>query len=434
MYSDILITTSFSINMWDLLFKGQIFDFYNLCPTDINNSAYQITNMSDYDFFIYIIFGIWNLPIWLVRKITNINIWESTVAIMWMKIIILVFAVLTVIELRKICAELEFRFEDIKNTLLIFATSSILYMAVFVTSQYDIIYLFFMMKAFNWYIKNDLWKFTTYMAITLPIKPLSIFLFPALIMYKEKNIIKILLKVIIVFLPWVLLKIIFPMGEANNGNMSNILVMFDNKLIFRDVEIPLFIFSTVLLYLFCYIFVCPTDKKEADINSIKIAVMSYMLFFVICNTNPYWYILILPFQSLLMVGNNEYKFINVILETVTSICYIGMYVWTLPWCFGANLVRSTYLCNLFGPRYDETDNILDILHKISHLLYDMAESRAVAYLFMIFFAGNILFVYINYIKHKELYFKDKEIPKWLWAIRYLLGISVCMLPIISFLF
>lgn len=91
-YSDILITTSHGINFWDVIFSGKILDFHALCCSDVENAAYSITTIyAGYDFPIYILFGIWNFPLWVIRKLTGINIWECVPAMMWAKSIILFF-------------------------------------------------------------------------------------------------------------------------------------------------------------------------------------------------------------------------------------------------------------------------------------------------------------------------------------------------------
>lgn len=434
MYSDILITTSFGINFWDVLFSGDIFHFYEICHSDVETAGYHIFNTPDYDFLIYIIFAIWNLPLWIVRKVAHINIWESALAIAWAKTIVLLFTILTIKAVDDICKTLKMDGKNRKDVMLLFATSSILYMSVFVTSQYDVIYLFVMLKAFDAYLKDDVWRFTAFLALTLPVKTLSVFLFPALLLYKEKNVLKICCHTVVLFLPWLLLRVIFPMGEENGGNVSNILVIFGQKIVFRNLEIPLFILAVIIFYIVCYVLKAPDDEKKAGLNSVRIAFLSYALFFILCATNPYWYILLLPFQCILTGLSEDRKYLNAILETVTSICYVGMYVWIIPWCFDVNLVRSTYVARIFGLRENSTDNILEILHTILPSVYEMAEERAAAYLFMMFLAGNIVFIVIHFARGENIAFKDVEIPKWLYIVRYVLGIGVCMLPMAAYMF
>ncbi len=187
MYSDILITTSFGINFWDVLFSGDIFRFYEACHSDVDTAAYHIFNTPDYDFLIYIIFAIWNLPLWIARKAVHVNIWESALAIAWAKTVILVFTALTVRALTDICKTLSVDEQGRKDAVLLFLTSSILFMSVFVTSQYDIIYLFFMLKAFDNYLKGDMRRFTAWMAVAVPVKSLvGIFVSGAFAVQGEK--------------------------------------------------------------------------------------------------------------------------------------------------------------------------------------------------------------------------------------------------------
>jgi len=434
MYSDILITTSFGINFWDVLFGGDIFRFYEVCHSDVETAGYHIFNMPDYDFLIYIIFAVWNLPLWIARKAAHVNIWESALAIAWAKTIVLLFTILAVKAVVDICKTLKLEEENRRDVVLLFASSSILYMSVFVTSQYDVIYLFVMLKAFDAYLKNDMWRFTAFLALTLPVKALSVFLFPALLLYKEKNILKICCHTAALFLPWLLFQVIFPMGAENGGNTSNILVIFGQKLVFRDLEIPLFLLAAITFYIVCYVLKVPDDERSAGLNSVRIAFLSYALFFILCDTNPYWYILLLPFQCILIGLNADRKYLSAILETITSICYVGMYVWKIPWCFDVNLVRSTYVSRIWGLREDSTNNILEILHTMLPSVYEMAEERAKAYLFMLFLAGNIVFVLINTVRCENITLRNAEIPRWLYAIRYALGIGVCMLPVAAYMF
>lgn len=433
MYSDILITTSFGVNFWDVLFEGNLFRFYEVCHCDVENAAYGIFNLPDYDFLIYIIFAIWNLPLWIAKKAAHVNIWESALAIAWAKTIILLFVLLTVKAVIEICKTLEMTEKNIRNTVLIFVTSSILYMSVFVNSQYDIIYLFLMLKAFQYYLKDDMRRFTIYMAVTIPIKPLSVFLYPALVLYKEKNVFKICIRTIALFVPWLVFKLLIPMGAGNNTNDENIMVIFGQKFMFRELEIPVFILAVLIFYIVCYVLKAPDDKKQADRNSVRIAFMSYALFFILCGTNPYWYILLLPFQCILIGQMEDRMYINTILETITSICYVGMYVWLIPWCFDVNVVRSTYVAKLFGLRENSTDNILEILHTYLPSVYEMAENRAAQYLFMVFLAGNIVFIAVNFLRCDNIALKDKDVPQFLYWIRYALGLCVCMIPMSAYI-
>ena len=111
-----------------------------------------------------------------------------------------------------------------------------------------------------------------------------------------------------------------------------------------------------------------------------------------------------------------------------------MYVWLIPWCFDAKLVQSTYVAKLFGLRENTTNNCLEILHTVLPSLYDMAESRAAGYLFMVFLAGNIVYAALNFMRCENIALRNTDTPKYLYAIRYAIGIGVCMFPIMAYIF
>ncbi|RAZ94600.1 hypothetical protein DK853_34320, partial [Klebsiella oxytoca] len=82
----------------------------------------------------------------------------------------------------------------------------------------------------------------------VPVKSLAVFLFPALLLYREKNVFRIGMHTAALFLPWFLLRLLFPMGDGNGGNLENILVIFGQKLVFRKLEIPVFLLAVIVLY------------------------------------------------------------------------------------------------------------------------------------------------------------------------------------------
>ena len=433
MYSDILITTSHGINFWDVLFKGDILNFYTSCVSDVNNAGYQIYNTPAYDFIIFIIFAIWNFPLWIVKTFLSVNIWESVLCLIWAKSIIMFFIILVLHVMVKICHTLEFDLKKIKQVALLYLTSSFLFSGTFVMSQYDVIYLFLMVVALHYFLKKQLKGFTLFMALALTLKPLSLFLFAPLLLYKEKNIIKIGLHTICVLLPWLACKVIFPMGD-NGAYMNNVLIMFQYKIEIARVEIPVFFLAVFFLYFFCYTLKTQGNDKAFYLDSLRIAFVAYALFFMICGVNPYWVVLIIPFQCLLIVANERCSLLSAILETIASICLVASQVWRVCWCFDSDVLRSSYIAKIFGERADYTNNITDVIHTWVPSLYDLAQERAAGMLFGLFFTGTAVFIWVNCGKLKNNALENKEIPNYLFAIRMLLGVCICMLPVVAYIF
>lgn len=63
MYADVFATVEHSFNFLDSLFSGRVLDFYQIA---IEHSAYS--HPAVYDIPIYIIFGVWNLPAYIINS------------------------------------------------------------------------------------------------------------------------------------------------------------------------------------------------------------------------------------------------------------------------------------------------------------------------------------------------------------------------------
>lgn len=429
-YSDILITTSHGINFWDVIFSGGLFDFHARCCSDVENAAYTITTIyAGYDFPIYVLFGIWDFPLWVVRKLTHINIWESVLAMMWAKSIILVFIVLTVRALWKLCDTMEIPEQKELATLLCL-TSPIIGSSAIVNSQYDVITAYFMLEALHYYLNGKMKGFVGNILIATLIKPFALFLFVPLLLYAQKNVIKIGLYTLCVLLPYLGVRIIIP-NNTQLTTFSTVLTLFKNKINIVSIEIPIFFLVSFLFWIACYLYRVPDDRKIFYKNSVWISYLSFAIFFMLCASSPYWIIMLLPFGCLLMVLNKKYAFLGVILETVGSICLIGHYVIELPWCFDVKILRTSFFARLFGLRADTTDNVLDIIHNLSEGLYEMRD-RGSGFLFGLFFTTSLAFLWLNLIEHKNIALENKVVPKYMLWIRLLLSFGVCLLPMMAY--
>lgn len=430
-YSDILITTSHGINFWDVIFSGNIFDFHALCCSDVENAAYTITTIyAGYDFPIYVLFGIWNFPLWVVRKLTGINIWESVLALMWAKSIILLFIVLTLKALWKLCDTIG-QPEQKEFAAMLFLTSPVVAGSAVVNSQYDVITAYFMLEALNCFLNKKMKGFVANILIATLIKPFALFMFVPLILYSQKNVIKIGLYTLCVLIPYLGVKVIIP-NHTQLTTYSTVLTLFKNKISISSIEIPVFFFVSFLFWIICYMYRTPDDKTEFFRNSMFISYLSLAIFFLLCATTPYWIIMLLPFQCMLIAGNKKYAFLGVILETAGSICLLGHYVIELPWCFDVKILRSSFFAKLFGLRADTTDNILDIIHNISEGLYDMRD-RGSGFLFGLFFTASLVFMWLNLFGHKNVALENETVPKYMFWLRLLLSLGVCLIPMTAYI-
>lgn len=321
--------------------------------------------------------------------------------------------------------------EQKSTVVMVFLTSSLISSCAIVNSQYDIITACFMLEALYCYINDKMKGFVGFIVLATMIKPFALFVFVPLLLYKEKNVIKLMFYSLCVLIPYVGFKLIIP-NHTQLTTAGTILTLFKNKVPIAMAEIPIFFLVSFLFWVVCYLYKAPEDKACFYKNSALIAYVSLAVFFMLCASNPYWVIMLLPFQCVLIGLNKKYELLSVILETAGSICLIGHYVIELPWCFDVKILRTSYFERLFGARADTTDNVLDIVHNISETLYDMRD-RGSGFLFGLFFVTSLAFIWLHLFRHKDIALENESISKAIYGVRCGLALGVCLIPMIAYI-
>lgn len=79
-----LETMRVSISFWEELIHGNLHYFYG-GRWQQTSAAYVKEVQAVYDFPIYIVFAIWNFPIWLVEHFGKVDVMNSVLCMMWEK-------------------------------------------------------------------------------------------------------------------------------------------------------------------------------------------------------------------------------------------------------------------------------------------------------------------------------------------------------------
>lgn len=432
-YSDLLITTSCGIELWTAIFSGNFFDFYNVTYTDVVNAGWVIVDgVPGYDFLMYVIFAIWNFPLWIAKYVFKVNIWESVLALTWAKGIVFLFSILVAKKTADIALRIGIEKDKIQAAIGMIFTSTIYVLGTLIMSQYDVIYLWLLLISIDYYLQNDMKKFIIFSAIAFPIKSISFFIFIPLLLYKEKDVMKIMLSVVCVLIPWVILKLLFERND-NSGIFDNMLCIFANKITIMDYEIPIFPFAMIIFCAMCYLMKTHTDNKEFNKMTITIAFLSYQIFVMICLGNPYWAVVLLPFQILLIMYD-EVNWITVILCTLSDLCYVINRIWEIQWSINVNVLKGSFIGKIFGERVDDTNDVIQLLHKALPEVYEMAEDRIGAYTYGGFLVFSILLIYII-LNKKTCGIEQKSSYLYLaYTFRIICSIFILLLPIIAFVF
>ena len=107
LYSDVCHTTTRGISFWNALFEGNIGQFYNYPYPGVEGSWLPNGTMGGaYDLGLYIIFALWDFPLWCFEKITGISFLSVYLGRLYAKSISLFFLIISAFVVKKITYEL----------------------------------------------------------------------------------------------------------------------------------------------------------------------------------------------------------------------------------------------------------------------------------------------------------------------------------------
>lgn len=440
-YFDICETAPSSLNIWNGLFGGNILDFYSMhyegvvgsyIPNGVTGGAY--------DFLLYVIFAIYNFPLWIYEKLTGTSFLLSYLGRVYMKSILIVFMILSAWILGKIVKVLTENENLPFWTMFLFLYSEIAANTIVVIGGYDILSVFFTLAGLYFYLKNDNKKFVFFFAVAVVCKMFALWVYVPLVLLREKKIHRIFLyglgSVSLVIIPKLLMAglNLFRTTEevrsnaviAHSGIINDKLFMGSGAPISLE-SIPLFFVALFLLWWICW-----KKEKATDYEVIFVCLVSMSIFFLFADTMPYWIILLLPYVVLVMVLNPSGYQDNVILEGIFSIGFILYSACTARQCYNMHL-----LVYMLKPARLPVKGEMDYIDfGFSSLVERLSLKVGISYeniasLFLTCFTvGLILFLYKNHPgqQNGELDIQKVRVGAW---VRVALGICIAMLPVLG---
>lgn len=424
LYVDICETTAGGLNVWYSLFDGHLTDFYAYYYPGVSHSYIQDGIVGGaYDFAIYLIFALYNFPVWMWEKVTGLSVFEVYATKVYIKSITWAASALAGYLLYKICLECDVKKENAKWSVFLFFSSQLFFLSEVVTGGYDIISVVFTLIGIYGYLKNDDSCFYWSFAFAFSMKMFALWIFIPLLLLKEKKIGMLFIRMLQVLSVAILPKVLF--WVVNNYTMTvhaaeirhmvsdsrratnDVIAHSDlvNSLLFPGLEkpapimiegLPLVIVGMLMLWLFCWF----NDKLFSKKQIIYICALAMSIFFLSARTHPYWAILLIPYIILLITFHIEHYKKNMFLESMFSIGYTIYAVLRFSWCVGFNL--NIYMCKPDwvaspGERIQYGDvGLIQFFESLQHIVgIDFDNFAKIANAF--FVTGLLYFLIINYI-------------------------------------
>lgn len=427
---DTLAFVHYEVNFWRSVFEeGGLQHFYDFSyKMEQYYKANQIGGAfaAYYDFPMFILFGIWGLPLYIICNGLGIEETSNMWTIVYGKSIFIVALVVAAYMIYKICRNMRISKEQAKWAVFLFMTSVLVLVEVAYIGQLDILGIIFTLLGIYYYQKNDRRKFIVFFMIAVTFKQFPLFIFIPLLLLVEKNVLKIGIDTIIVLGFSKLTGLPFRGDrmaiEVKNGfSETSLECLLGVKAPLYNDTVPVIILLLGAICAFCYIKKIE-NQKELEEYSVFIALLSMFILLISFDSNPYWYIQLAPFVAILLVYNSK-QYMNLILfETVGMLCLILNQFGANYWCFEPSNGEGMLMTKIFG----KADHGLSMFSFAGYVRLDKFSG--------VLFAGFIVcmaaFLWINRPGKMEI---DESMSIRPYALlRMLANIGVAYVPILLY--
>ena len=357
-YADMTVTGPFSVLLWDALLDGKPFSFYGMCL-----SSGIAPEGAVYDIGLYVVFAVWNLPVWILYRFAGISL-TAPGALLWYKLLPTIAVLVSVNVVREIAEVLGMERKVAMEAGVFFLMSSMVILPVFVTAQYDSMPLYCILKGVLWYLKDIKgdksaaedgvyrnsertiggkkahFYYLLWFAFSLVLKPLGILILFLFIILREKRMIGIILELVQGCSLLILCKVLCSVSEDYRNSTGGFLQQHLPDLLQAQVDggygaISVFALGLVLLYIAAYLY--DGTEKSALENGRMAVVLSYGIWAVFCafgNMTPYWTIYLAPFLVLTMWLSGVKREQMLLVDLIGELCLVIVMIMKFSWVYG----------------------------------------------------------------------------------------------------
>lgn len=394
-YTDYSDTLDNAVLLAEAVVKGQFTEFYGYSAV---NASPQTTYTADYPLLMYLIFLVWNLPTVIAHLTTGFDYMGSMTALLWCKALIGLALLAVYGVLRKLIGlyRSEKKIQNLAGVL--FLTGSCTVLPSMVMVQYDVFAIFFMLLGIYYYLKEDEKKFLLFFAIALPLKTFAVFIFLPLLLLREKRVIGIGLKTLLVFVLQFVGELPF-LGDpyygicmdSQNGDAMKLLL--ESTVRVAEYELNLFLVCFLMVCVFCYLYRPEKESRERTRYVALYACLASMAsLLLLIDTRAYWIILLVPFLLLVLFFDRERNKANLLLFLVSTTAY-SVYSFMDFWAYSyRELVSRLFLPKVVSLPAWETMKYGNVQGFFAYHGLDLYANM----LYSVFFVGIVLILIINF--------------------------------------
>ncbi|MBQ5314146.1 MAG: hypothetical protein J6K30_08885 [Oscillospiraceae bacterium] len=293
-HPDLWETANHSYVFLECLFDGQFMNFYDYCAA--HNNSYYYINVANYNIVIYIIFGLWELPVFIINSLFGLAMNEQFI-IYWAKLVPVAFFVGCGFMVKKICEALDMDSTTASTAALFFLFNPVAFYSPMAMGQYDTLCLFFTLWAVLWYIKGDLTRFSLLIGLGVVCKFFALLVFVPLILVAEKRILHIIKNGVMAMWLYIPTSLLF-WGRTGNAKVFT-QAMIDRmfKLTYETGirGVSIFTLFYAMLVFACFVYV-PKSEKIKKYLAVYLPMVAFGWLFNGIYWHPQWIVLMVPFM------------------------------------------------------------------------------------------------------------------------------------------
>lgn len=350
-YGDTNSILLYEVDFFGSIFKGDgVLSYYDYVMNRMDTTG--IGNYATYDFPMYIVLGIWGAPLWFLAGAKGVNPLSSIVFKIYGKSIFLVALAITTVIIYLICKELKISKENSMWGAFIYASSLMIYVAICLNGQTDILGMVFILLGLLMFIKDKRMLFLLFFAIAIPFKQYALFIFVPLLLLKEKRIRYIILKTIAALSILAGSNLLFDSSSPSiQIKKSFELDMFNRLTAMRlpllNGSVPIIVVLLLVVCVFCFLKKID-DREEMNKYSIFIPLLVMGIIFISFESSSYWYVHLVPYLAIMLVYNSGNLKHCLLFETVGMMSLVLANYASRPWSFDIYAYNNMFLGKVFG--------------------------------------------------------------------------------------
>jgi hypothetical protein len=328
---DMINTMKQSSDLIKCISEGRFFHFYEYV-LQRETTAGKLTETgtlcaASYNIIIYIIFAIWTLPVYLLNAAVGIARYDYFLNL-WGRILVIGLSIYCAHLITVFAAKFTNDSAKAKWMGYFFLSSPIFIYCVIIQNQYDIFPVLATLLALFFYFDKKYYRFSAVMSLAICCKIFPVLIFFPLLFLAEKRLTKLFQYIAIGISPYLITTLIFSIFDPGYLATQNLLKTtgydFIGRIYAAQIQggtsnISIFLVLMILICIIAYYIKPAPTTFPAVVFTLCTA--SYASFFIFVEWHPQWFVIILPFFTLMIFSMKNIR-LGMLLETAVTASFL----------------------------------------------------------------------------------------------------------------